>query len=67
MLSEDKIKKLVMSCESRNPEGLYPVDLDILEYTEKVCKIIREEEHERCCAIVNNMNTEVAKVLKRLK
>lgn len=67
MLSEDQIKKLVMECESRNPEGLYPVDLDVLEYTEKAAKLIKIKEHERCLEIVRNLNTEVAKVLERLK
>ena len=67
MLSEEKIKKLVMECESRNPEGLYPVDLDVLEYTEKVVAIVKEQEHARCLEIVRNLNTEVAKVLERLK
>lgn len=67
MLNNDQIKKLVMDCESRNPEGLYPVDLDVLEYTEKVSAIVREQEHARCCEIVRNLNTEVAKVLERMK
>ena len=67
MLSEDEIKKLVMECESRNPKGLYPVDLDVLEYTQKVIKIVQKKEHERCVGIVGNLNTEVAKVLDRLK
>lgn len=67
MLSEDQIKKLVIECESRNPEGLYPVDLDVLEYTEKAAKLIKAKEHERCLEIVRNLNTEVAKVLERLK
>jgi len=67
MVSEDQIKKLVMECESRDPKGLYPVDLDVLEYTEKISKIIKEQEHARCLEIVRNLNTEVAKVLDRLK
>lgn len=66
MLNEEQIKQLVMECESKNPDGLYPVDMDVLEYTAKVVEIVRAMEHKRCCQIVRNLNTEVAKVLERM-
>lgn len=71
MLTDEQIKKTYLECENNDPNGLYPTDLDILEFgrklIDKAAAEARKEERQFCVQIVRGLNSEVAKVLESLE
>jgi len=71
MLCDEDIKKTFLECENNNPEGLYPTDIDILEFGRKlIAKAVveaRKSERQFCVQVTRDLNSEVAKVLDSLE
>lgn len=71
MLNDEQIKKIFLECENNNPAGLYPTDIDILEFGRKLVDrtVIeaRKVERQFCVQVVSDLNSEVAKVLDSLE
>ncbi|MBU3734845.1 MAG: hypothetical protein FGM60_04465 [Candidatus Planktophila sp.] len=66
-LSDELIKQIYFYCENNDKDGLFPDEVDILEFGKKLeavlTPIIRRQEHIRCVGIVSMLNKEVSSVL----
>lgn len=41
---EDLVKQIYFYCENKNPNGLYPAEIDLLEYTSRLIAVLRANE-----------------------
>ena len=42
MISEEEIKMIYQHCHHNDPKGLYPVEIDIIEFSRKLEKYLKE-------------------------
>lgn len=70
-MTDDDIKQIFFYCDVHQPNAIIADEVDIIQFARKVAafveKEIREEEHARCAQIASDLNTEVGKVLWKLK
>jgi len=68
MLTRDDIIQTFFYCDNKDPDGVYPPDVDIVEFAHKISAVAAARaakvEHARCVEIVSHMNREVAKGLE---
>jgi hypothetical protein len=67
-VNEDLIKQVYFQCDNRLKNGIFPDEIELIEYSEKlilvVGKDIAKAEREECLKIVESLNPEVARVLR---
>jgi hypothetical protein len=67
-VNEDLIKQVYFQCDNRLKDGIFPDEIELIEYSEKlilvVGKDIAKAEREECLKIVESLNPEVARVLR---
>ena len=68
MLSDEQIRQIFFYVESKDPNGMYADEVDILEYAKKIEAYVRveamREERSACVKFVKSLNHEVAKALE---
>jgi hypothetical protein len=67
MLTNDDIIQTFFYCDNKDKDGVYPPEVDIIEFAHKIAQVVAvrasQAEHARCVEIVSHMNKEVAKGL----
>jgi hypothetical protein len=67
LLNEELIKQIFFCSDEKRPDPLIADEVDIVQFAQNLeatlRPLIRAEEHNRCVAIVANMNREVANAL----
>lgn len=67
MLTRDDIIQTFFYCDNKDKDGVYPPEVDIIEFANKIAQVVAirasQAEHARCVEIVSHMNKEVAKGL----
>jgi hypothetical protein len=67
-VNEDLIKQVYFQCGNQLKNGIYPDEIELIEYSEKlilvVGKDIAKAEREECLKIVESLNPEVARVVR---
>ena len=67
-VNEDLIKQIYFQCQNKLKEGIYPNEIELIEFSEKMILVvgpmIAKAEREACLKIVESMNKEVARVLR---
>lgn len=70
-VTPDLIKQVYMYCENKDPNGVYPNEIDLLEFSERMIAVIgkniAKEEAKVCVEIVSKLNPEVGKKLQELR
>jgi hypothetical protein len=41
---EDLVKQVYFHCENKDPKGIYPAEIDLLEYTSKLIAVLQANE-----------------------
>ena len=67
-VNEDIIKQVYFYCENKLPDGIYPEEIELIEFSEKLILVvgpaIAKAERDECLKIVEALNPEVARVLR---
>lgn len=67
-VTEDTIRQAYFQCNNNLKDGIYPEEIELIEYSEKLILIagaqIAKAEREECLKIVEALNPEVARVLR---
>jgi 3-keto-L-gulonate-6-phosphate decarboxylase len=67
-VNEDLIKQVFFQCGNSMPGGMYVDEVELIEYSEKlilvVGKDIAKAEREEILKILDNVNPEVAKLIR---
>ena len=67
-VNEDTIRQAYFQCNNNLKDGIYPEEIELIEYSEKLILIagpeIAKAEREECLKIVEALNPEVARVLR---
>lgn len=67
-INEDTIRQAYFQCNNDLKDGIYPEEIELIEYSEKLILItgpqIAKAEREECLKIVEALNPEVARVLR---
>jgi len=67
-MTRDDIIQTFFYCDNKDPDGVYPPEVDIIEFAHKIAAVVAvraaKVEHARCVEIVSHMNGEVAKGLE---
>ena len=67
-LTEETIKQIFFYCDVHEPDALIADEVDIVQFSNKLLAYahphLAKAEHERCVAIVAELNPEVAKALE---
>jgi len=67
-VTEDIIKQIYFHCENKLPEGIYPEEIELIEFSEKlilaVAPAVAKAERDECLKIVQSLNPEVARVVR---
>jgi hypothetical protein len=71
IMTRDDIIQTFFYCDNKDPDGVYPPEVDIIEFAHKIAAVATDRaakaEHARCVEIVSHMNREVAKGLETQK
>jgi hypothetical protein len=71
IMTRDDIIQTFFYCDNKDPDGVYPPEVDIIEFAHKIAAVVSvrtaQAEHARCVEIVSHMNREVAKGLETQK
>jgi hypothetical protein len=66
-ISNELVKQVYFYCVNNNPDGVYPNEVDLLEFAEKFAEVIASDiakaEHSRCVRIVGALNRDVGVAL----
>ena len=66
-LTKDEVKQVFLSCEMKDPDGLYADDVELYELTkaieQRVALKFARAERAQCIEFVQSLNTEVARAL----
>ena len=67
-VNEGVIKQVYFQCNNLFKDGIYPEEIELVEYSEKLILVVGPEiakaEREECLKIVEALNPEVARVLR---
>jgi hypothetical protein len=67
-VNEELIKKVYFSCGHQLKDGIYPEELELIEYSEKLIlaagALIAKSEREEILKIVEALNPEIARVIR---
>jgi hypothetical protein len=67
-VNEGVIKQVYFQCNNLLEDGIYPEEIELVEYSEKLILVVGPEiakaEREECLKIVEALNPEVARVLR---
>lgn len=67
-VNEDLIKQVYFQCNNEMKEGIFPDEIELIEYSEKlilvVGKDIAKAEREEILKILDAVNPEVAKLIR---
>lgn len=67
-VNEDLIKQVYFQCHNKLKEGIYPNEIELIEFSEKLILVvgpaIAKAEREACLKIVESLNQDVARVLR---
>lgn len=67
-VNEGVIKQVYFQCNNLLKDGIYPEEIELIEYSEKLILVVGPEiakaEREECLKIVEALNPEVARVLR---
>lgn len=67
-VNEDTIRQAYFQCNNTLKDGIYPEEIELIEYSEKLILVVGPEiakaEREECLKIVEALNPEVARVLR---
>lgn len=67
-VNEDIIKQAYFQCNNLLKEGIYPEEIELIEYSEKLILLvgpsIAKAEREECLKVVESLNPDVARVLR---
>lgn len=67
MLTKDEMRKVFLSCDMLNKDGLYADDVDVYELCAAVEKAVNlkyaRAERAKCIEFVQSLNPEVARAL----
>jgi hypothetical protein len=67
-VNEDIIKQAYFQCNNQLKGGIYPEEIELIEFSEKLILIagpaIAKAEREKCLQIVESMNPNIARVLR---
>lgn len=67
-VNEDLIKQVYFQCNNKMKEGIFPDEIELIEYSEKlilvVGKDIAKAEREEILKILDAVNPEVAKLIR---
>jgi 3-keto-L-gulonate-6-phosphate decarboxylase len=67
-VNEDTIRQAYFQCNNNLKDGIYPEEIELIEYSEKLIFVVGPEiakaEREECLKIVEALNPEVARVLR---
>lgn len=70
-MTDDDIKQIFFYCDQHEPNAIIADEVDIVQFARKIAAFIepqiRADEHQRCTQIASDLNTEVGKILDRLK
>jgi len=70
-VTPDLIRQVYMHCINKDPDGLYPEEIDLIEFSERMIAVIgkniAEEEAKVCVEIVRKLNPEVANKLHEMR
>jgi hypothetical protein len=66
-LTKDEVKQVYLSCEMKDPDGLYADEVELYELTKAIEKRVAlkfaRAERAQCIKFVQSLNTEVARAL----
>ena len=67
-VNENLIKQVYFSCGHKMKDGIYPEEMELIEYSEKLIlaagKSIAKAEREEILKIVDSLNPEIARVIR---
>ena len=67
-VTEDTIRQAYFQCNNNLKDGIYPEEIELVEYSEKLILVVGPEiakaERAECLKIVEALNPEVARVLR---
>jgi hypothetical protein len=67
-VNDDLIKQVYFQCNNQLKDGIFPDEIELIEYSEKlilvVGKDIAKAEREEILKILDNVNPEVAKLIR---
>ena len=67
-VDEDLIKQVYFQCNNQLKNGIYPEEIELIEYSEKLILVagaaIAKAEREEILKIVDALNPEVARVIR---
>ena len=67
-VNEDLIKQVYFQCNNQLKNGLYPEEIELIEFSEKLILVagaaIAKAEREEILKIVDALNPEVARVIR---
>ena len=67
-VNEDLIKQVYFYCNNQLKDGIYPDEIELIEYSEKLILVvgpaIAKAEREEILKIVESLNPEIARVVR---
>jgi len=67
-VNEDLIKQVYFYCNNQLKDGIYPDEIELIEYSEKLILVvgaaIAKAEREEILKIVESLNPEIARVIR---
>jgi hypothetical protein len=67
-VNEELIKQVYFQCQNQLKNGIFPDEIELIEYSEKlilvVGKDIAKAEREEILKILDNVNPEIAKLIR---
>lgn len=67
----DTIKQVYFYCENKDKDGLYPNEIDLIEFSERLIAVIGKDiaraERQECIKVVEGLNKDVARALSQAR
>jgi hypothetical protein len=67
-VDEDTIKQVYFQCGNKMKEGIYPEEIELIEFSEKLILVVGQSiakaEREEILKIVDALNPEIARVIR---
>ena len=65
------VKQVYFYCDNKDKEGLYPDEVDLIEFAERLVAVIGKDiaraERQECIKVVEKLNKDVARALSQAR
>jgi hypothetical protein len=70
-VTPDTVKQVYFYCENKDKDGVYPEEVDLIEFAERLVAVIGKDiaraERQECIKVVESLNRDVARALSQAR